>query len=220
MGRLPPDHAKFYAAELLLAFDYLHNSFGIAYRDLKPENVMIDRDGNVKLIDFGFAKVVWTDLAYTIVGTPEYLAPEIIQSIGHGIPVDMWSLGILIYEMLAGYPPFFAGNPYEIYKKILGMDIKYPRHLDVKAKDLIQRLLVQSAGRRYTTIACLQHVWFDYVEWMSLLHQGIVAPWFPHVEQADDTRLFDVIDEGDGAPDSFEVSPALKKDQNRLFADM
>ena len=112
-GRFANDVALFFASEILLAFDYLHG-MDIAYRDLKPENLLIDKEGHVKITDFGFAKVV-KDKTYTLCGTPEYLAPEIIQSKGHNKNVDWWALGVLVFEMLAGYPPFYDDNPMGIY---------------------------------------------------------------------------------------------------------
>ena len=99
-GRLPDATAKFYAAEIVLAFAHLHLT-NIAYRDLKPENLLITASGHLKITDFGFAKIV-EDRTWTLCGTPEYLAPEIIQSKGHNKSVDWWALGVLIYEMLAG----------------------------------------------------------------------------------------------------------------------
>ena len=113
-GRFPNDTAKFYAAQITLVFEHLH-SMMILYRDLKPENLLLDSDGNCKVTDFGFAKKV-EYRTWTLCGTPEYLAPEIILSKGHGKAVDWWALGILMYEMLAGYPPFYDEDPLGIYQ--------------------------------------------------------------------------------------------------------
>jgi serine/threonine protein kinase len=101
----------------------------IVYRDLKPENIMIGDDGYLKMIDFGFAKVV-TKRTFTICGTPEYIAPEILLNQGHGKPVDWWTLGILVYEMLAGFPPFQDEDPMNIYRKIINTKPRYPDGFD------------------------------------------------------------------------------------------
>ena len=122
-GRFPNDTAKFYAAQITLVFEHLH-SMMILYRDLKPENLLLDSDGNCKVTDFGFAKKV-EYRTWTLCGTPEYLAPEIILSKGHGKAVDWWASGILMYEMLAGYPPFYDEDPLGIYQKV--REIAMPR---------------------------------------------------------------------------------------------
>lgn len=127
-GRFSNDASRFYAAEIILAFEYLHSSSTV-YRDLKPENLLFTQRGHIKITDFGFAKVLH-DKTFTLCGTPEYLAPEIIQSRGHGLAVDWWALGVLIYEMIAGYPPFFDETTFGIYQKILAGYVEYPRCVD------------------------------------------------------------------------------------------
>ena len=119
------DDARFYSAQVALMFEYLH-SLNIIYRDLKPENILIDEEGYLKLTDFGFAKYCQTR-TYTLCGTPEYLAPEVLLNKGHGKPVDWWTMGILTYEMLAGIDPFNDDDPMAIYQKILKGKIKFPR---------------------------------------------------------------------------------------------
>uniref|UniRef100_A0A5F8A1U0 Protein kinase cAMP-dependent X-linked catalytic subunit n=1 Tax=Macaca mulatta TaxID=9544 RepID=A0A5F8A1U0_MACMU len=131
-GRFSSTTGLFYSAEIICAIEYLHFK-EIVYRDLKPENILLDRDGHIKLTDFGFAKKL-VDRTWTLCGTPEYLAPEVIQSKGHGRAVDWWALGILIFEMLSGFPPFFDDNPFGIYQKILAGKIDFPRHLDFHVK--------------------------------------------------------------------------------------
>ena len=123
-GQLTEAAARFYACEIVLAFEYLH-SINVLYRDLKPENLLLTAKGHLKITDFGFAKVVH-DRTYSLCGTPEYLAPEIIQSAGHGKGVDWWALGILLFEMLVGFPPFYADTPNGIYQKILAGAIDMP----------------------------------------------------------------------------------------------
>jgi len=145
-GRFQQEAAQFYAAEIVSAMSYLH-SLSIIYRDLKPENLLLDQEGHLKITDFGFAKKI-ADRTWTLCGTPEYLAPEIIQSKGHNCSVDWWALGILIYEMLAGFPPFYADNPLGIYEKILGGKVEWPRVIENLAKDLIRKLLVTDRTKR------------------------------------------------------------------------
>lgn len=125
LRRFEEGMARFYAAEIVLVLEYLHEQQGgVAYRDLKPENLLLDGEGHIRLVDFGFAKRLGnkdgSTETYTLCGTPEYLAPEVIRNNGHTTAVDWWALGILIYEFLTGYPPFWHQNPIEIYKQSVG----------------------------------------------------------------------------------------------------
>lgn len=112
-GQLTVDQARFYSSQVTIMFEYLHSK-NIIYRDLKPENILIDDEGYLKLTDFGFAKYC-EGKTYTLCGTPEYLAPEVLLNKGHSKPVDWWTLGILTYEMIAGIDPFNADDPMQIY---------------------------------------------------------------------------------------------------------
>lgn len=137
--------AKLYAAEVLLALEFLHTN-DIVYRDLKPENILLDKSGHCKLTDFGLSKEgivghCGDTGATTFCGTPEYLAPEILDATGHGKAVDWWSLGVLVCEMLTGDPPFYSKNVQRMYKKILHHPPHYTNELDEDAKLLIDLLL-------------------------------------------------------------------------------
>lgn len=191
--RFTPDVTRFYLATIILALKYLH-SFNIIYRDLKPENLLLDSRGYLRLTDFGFAKIV-DDRTWTLCGTPEYLAPEIIQSDGHGKAADWWACGVLCYEMLVGYPPFFDESPYGIYEKILNGHIHWPRTMDHLSRDLIRAFLKPDRTKRLGNMNggpqdILDHPWFRGVDWDALERREINAPIIPHTSSVDDTRHF------------------------------
>lgn len=174
--RFTPDVTRFYLATIILALKYLH-SFNIIYRDLKPENLLLDSRGYLRLTDFGFAKIV-DDRTWTLCGTPEYLAPEIIQSDGHGKAADWWACGILCYEMLVGYPPFFDETPYGIYEKILKGKIHWPREMDSLSKNIINAFLHPDRTMRLGNLGggpqdVLDHPWFHGVDWDALERREI-----------------------------------------------
>ena len=193
-GRFTEDTARFYAGEIVLAFEYLH-SMNVIYRDLKPENLLLDNEGHVKITDFGFAKIV-DSRTYTLCGTPDYLAPEIILNKGHGKPVDWWALGVLIYEMLSGYPPFYDDDPMGTYQKILHGKIDFPPHFSRSARDLIKKLLQADLTKRYGNLKggakdIKSHPWFAGLDWNALTRRATTAPIRPPVSGANDTSQFD-----------------------------
>jgi len=199
-GRFTPAATLFYSAEIVTALEYLH-SLSIAYRDLKPENLLLDREGHIIITDFGFAKVI-SDRTWTLCGTPEYLAPEIIQSKGHNKAVDWWALGILIYEMLAGYPPFFDDNPFCIYEKILAGKLEWPQHVEPVARDIVKRLLVQDRTKRLGNMKAgaedvKKHRWFKSIEWEEVFYKQLKPPIVPKMSFEGDTRNFDDYPEDD-----------------------
>merc|ERR1719258_903195 len=128
------EQSKFYGAQTGAAFAHLHSK-NIIHRDLKPENLLLTPQGSSKLTAFGFAKILEPGTrTYTLCGTPEYIAPEVLLNKGHGKPVDWWTLGILIYEMIVGQPPFCDEDPMGIYQKILAGKIYFPKYFDKNAK--------------------------------------------------------------------------------------
>ena len=143
------DKTRFYIMELVLALEFLHKN-NMVYRDLKPENILLDAKGHIKLTDFGLSKILETesDKAFTICGTPQYLAPEILQKKGYNKAVDWWSLGCVMYEMLTGKIPFAIKRGVKLNMKIYEQGVKYPDHLYKNAKDLIKKLLVIDPNER------------------------------------------------------------------------
>merc|ERR1712099_196304 len=168
------EQSKFYAALTAAGFAHIHSK-NIIHRDLKPENILMCQNGYSKLTDFGFAKIIEPGTrTYTLCGTPEYIAPEVLLNKGHGKPVDWWTLGILIYEMIVGYPPFVDEDPMGIYQKILSGKIVFPKLFDKNAKGLVKRLLTADLGKRYGNLKdgvddIKQHKWFSIISWDDLL---------------------------------------------------
>eukprot|EP00759_Apiculatamorpha_spiralis_P052533 PhF_6_TR5761/c0_g1_i1/m.8496 len=172
---------KFYVAEISLALSHLH-SVNIVYRDLKPENVVVDKEGHVKVADFGLAKTnVSGTGARTFCGTPEYVAPEIILGDGHGTAVDWWSLGILTFRMLTGSPPFTSSNVNELYEMILRKPIDFSKFtLSPAAEDFIRQLLERNVMKRLQSITAVKsHPFFADIDWERVLSRSITPPFIP-----------------------------------------
>ncbi|KAG1637024.1 hypothetical protein G6F45_000850 [Rhizopus arrhizus] len=209
--KLEEQTAKFYAAEVLLAICHLHEQ-NIIYRDLKPENILLDARGHIKLTDFGFAKSV-PDITWTLCGTPDYLAPEIIQSKGYGKAVDYWALGVLIYEMLSGVAPFYDENQFRLYEKIITCKPVYPPHLSQEVVDLLRHLLTPDLSSRYGNLKAgsqdvIQHPWFKSIDFDGLVKRQVQAPYIPLVQNAGDASNFDHFEEekvpyGQSQPDPY-----------------
>lgn len=185
--------AKFYAASVVLCFEYMHER-NIVYRDLKPENLLLDKDGYLKIVDFGFAKQV-IDRTYTLCGTPDYLAPEVIIGQGHGKGVDWWTLGVLIFEMLASFPPFYDDDPMKTYAKIMHAAIEFPKHFSPEAIDLISGLLHPKVTKRLGVLKggakrIKNHAWFSGFDWDALYDRKLKAPFLPQIQNSEDMSNF------------------------------
>uniref|UniRef100_A0A1I7YY77 Protein kinase domain-containing protein n=1 Tax=Steinernema glaseri TaxID=37863 RepID=A0A1I7YY77_9BILA len=201
-GAFPSPMAKFYAAEVVLALEYIH-SFNIAYRDLKPENLMLTADGHIKLTDFGFAKVIHSR-SWTICGTAEYLAPEVMSGIGHNRCVDWWALGILIFELMTGKTPFVGANADDIHENIYdNPNVVFPRKtFSTNAKDIVSQLLkievCERLGCRKAGDAEVRmHPWFSTINFDDLQDLKIKPPLIPTIHHDGDIGNFDSYDETD-----------------------
>jgi len=208
-GRFDEETTRFYAACVIEALDYLHER-NIAYRDLKPENLLMDARGYVKLIDFGFAKLIGASgKTKTLCGTPEYVAPEVILDQGHDCTVDFWSLGILIYELSTGYPPFTnSEDTLELYQEILdGFEgYKFSKHISDETRSIIKKFCKQIpkerlGAQRAGYMGIRRHKFFKGFHWLRLQNRTMQPPFRPKIENKLDTSNFDECDNSEDDED-------------------
>lgn len=179
--------AAFYMAEMVLALEHLHKNVGVVYRDLKPENCLLDAEGHLLLTDFGLSKVAveGDGGCRSFLGTVEYMAPEVVQSLQYGTAVDWWSLGALGYDLLTGSPPFTGGNHKKIQEKILRQKLVLPYFLGPDAKDLLTRLLRKEPRKRLGTNmprdmqTIKKHRFFRKIDWKALERRELDPPIKP-----------------------------------------
>ncbi|KAK3777605.1 hypothetical protein RRG08_021722 [Elysia crispata] len=198
-GRLPEAWAQFYSSQVLLALQYLHYC-NIVYRDLKPENIMIDHKGYTRLGDFGFAKRVDRGITWTLCGTPQYLAPEIILSKGYGKSVDYWGFGILIYELISGQVPFDHKTPIKLYELIVECKLTFTHHFKPNAQDLLSNIITTDLTRRFGNLKngafdIINHQWYQEVDFRKIMSKAYTAPWIPSAASLADASNFEKIKE-------------------------
>ncbi|KAM7452567.1 cGMP-dependent protein kinase 1 [Porites harrisoni] len=206
-GSFDDGTTRFYVGCVIEAFTYLHER-GIVYRDLKPENLLLDSKGYCKLVDFGFAKRIgFGRKTWTFCGTPEYVAPEIILNKGHDLSSDYWSLGILMFELLTGSPPFTGSDPMKTYNIILkGIDmIEFPRKVLKNAHALIKKLCRDNPTERLGYQKgglkdIMKNKWFDGFNWEGLRQRKLQAPIIPKIKSPTDASNFDDYPPDDETP--------------------
>eukprot|EP01129_Flabellula_baltica_P002945 TRINITY_DN12817_c0_g1_i1.p1 TRINITY_DN12817_c0_g1~~TRINITY_DN12817_c0_g1_i1.p1 ORF type:complete len:452 (+),score=130.24 TRINITY_DN12817_c0_g1_i1:59-1357(+) len=218
--RFPEERVKFYAAEIALALMHLHDH-GIIYRDLKPENILLDHEGHIVITDFGLSKEVFDDFTDTFCGTPEYLAPEVLRGGGHTFPVDWWSLGTLMYEMIVGIPPFYSKSISVMYQKIMEGPLRFPEGMSEDVMDLLEGLLERDPDERLTSEEIREHPFFADVDWEKMEAKKITPPWKPNVRDEFDTTHIDPHFTSQVAADSLVTGPSwideLSEEERDMF---
>jgi len=188
------DRVRFYCAEIVLGLEYLHNC-GVLYRDLKPENILLTEDGHICMTDFGISKeglISDNDRTATFCGTPEYLAPEILQGKSYGKAVDWWSFGTLMFEMLTGLPPFYSQDVQEMYNKIMNDKLTFPPHVSPEARSLLTGLLERIPEKRISDPALIKkHPYFKGLDWDKIVRKEVEPPFIPNVKGKSDTSQVD-----------------------------
>ncbi|KAJ2896926.1 Serine/threonine-protein kinase gad8 [Zalerion maritima] len=222
--RFDVNRSRFYTAELLCALECLHG-FNVIYRDLKPENILLDYQGHIALCDFGLCKLDMKDedRTNTFCGTPEYLAPELLLGRGYNKTVDWWTLGVLLFEMLTGLPPFYDENTNEMYRKILSEPLHFPNQEIVPpaAKDLLTRLLNRNPEERLGANGSAEikaHPFFHAIDWRKLLQRKYEPTFKPNVTDALDTKNFDPEFTSEAPQDSYVEGPVLSQTMQNQFA--
>jgi len=192
--RFSEERTRFYSAQIISALSYLH-SLGIVYRDLKPENILLSKEGNVVITDFGLAKEGLhgqNARTETRAGTPEYLAPEVIKGNKYTKAVDWWSVGILIYEMLTGSPPYVSDQIQQLFEKIIKSPVTFPKTISAEASDLITKLLQKDPVKRLDDPSKIcAHPWFKGIDWKKLFAKEITPPFVPKVSDDFDVSNID-----------------------------
>ena len=217
------ERTRFIAAEIVEAIEYLHGK-GVMYRDLKPENVLFDEDGHVKITDFGYTKKLKKPdgTASSFCGTPDYMAPEMLDGGSYSKSVDWWSLGCVIYEMLVGISPFYNKNVRETYHAIAHEPVKFPESVSAVATDLIFKLLAKNPEERLghgpndaEEIKC--HRFFKGVDWQDVYDKKIPAMWKPVMRSETDTSMFDREFTREPAVVSYEPPVAIPSESASLL---
>ena len=212
--RFSESRAKLYAAEIALGLGHLHEN-RIIYRDLKPENILLDEFGHIRLTDFGLSKrYVEGNKAETFCGTPEYLAPEVIEGYGHGKEVDWWSLGTLLFEMLVGLPPFYQENVNTMYQMICKKPLKVPHFLSHEARTLLFALLEKDPSLRLgngpADVEEIKHAkFFKEYDWVGVYNKDYVPEFVPRVSHEADTSNFDQVFTSEPVVDSVVTPSAI-----------
>ncbi|EPS73120.1 hypothetical protein M569_01633, partial [Genlisea aurea] len=218
-GLFREDLARIYAAEIVSAVSHLHEN-GIMHRDLKPENILLDADGHAMLTDFGLAKEVEENgRSNSLCGTVEYMSPEIILGKGHDKAADWWSVGVLLFEMLTGKPPFMGGNRERIQQKIIKDKMKLPPFLSSEAHSLLKGLLRKEASKRLGSGAngskdIKSHKWFKSINWRKVEGRGMVPSFRPAVDGSHCIANFDKHYTEMCLSDSPVSSPKIDADNN------
>jgi len=196
-NRFDEERCKFYAIELILGLEFLHKN-SMIYRDLKPENILMDSKGHLKISDFGLSKILDSpeDKAYTLCGTPQYLAPEILKKKGYDKSVDWWSLGCFIYEMVTGFLPFYIPKGNKINPKTYEEPLRFPPSVSPIAINLISQLLnvdpkKRLGGGKEDASAIKAHPFFKGVEWDKYWNREVEPPFVPDLEDELDLKYFD-----------------------------
>lgn len=213
--------AKFYISEIIIAIDYLHQ-LDIIYRDLKLENVMLDKHGHVKLIDFGLSRMNVTEnaLATTFCGTLEYMAPEVFQKEGYGKPSDWWSLGVFTHDIMSGYTPFQASKSKSgdrksaIKKKVMQGLVNIPLCFSSAAAAFVRDLLIIQVSQRLGSPGASKiksHWFFEEINWSMVLNKSYEPPFFPAVTNEEDVKNFDTTFTNQSAKESIGVLPTVDK---------